>query len=193
MVPEHNGSSMALKSNGNTQTSNHQSASHLPSQAPPPPPNGGSLAWTQCAGIFCLWFAAWGLVNSFGRRYTAGLRWDAVLMIMAQASSKRTTKERSHTSHRRKSHGSVRFNCASSSPAPASSVRYSVSDTSALYSYLAPAWPPSGWWWRVSVLRTGSSYLLRAYVWAWVWLVFSSPALLCCLHTSAHDVLWQWE
>ena len=31
------------------------------------PPNGGRLAWTQCACTFCLWFAAWGLVNSFGK------------------------------------------------------------------------------------------------------------------------------
>lgn len=33
---------------------------------PPPPPNGGFVAWLQCANTFCLWFAAWGLVNSFG-------------------------------------------------------------------------------------------------------------------------------
>ena len=33
-----------------------------------PPPNGGRVAWTQCADTFCLWFAAWGLVNSFGTR-----------------------------------------------------------------------------------------------------------------------------
>ena len=32
----------------------------------PPPPNGGTVAWVQCGGTFCLWFAAWGLVNSFG-------------------------------------------------------------------------------------------------------------------------------
>lgn len=33
---------------------------------PPPPPNGGFNAWLQCANMFCLWFSAWGLVNSFG-------------------------------------------------------------------------------------------------------------------------------
>jgi hypothetical protein len=32
----------------------------------PEPPNGGIVAWTQCFGVFCLWFAVWGLVNSSG-------------------------------------------------------------------------------------------------------------------------------
>ncbi|KAK5119243.1 hypothetical protein LTR85_007857 [Meristemomyces frigidus] len=36
------------------------------SPSPSPPADGGLVAWTQCANTFCLWFAAWGLVNSFG-------------------------------------------------------------------------------------------------------------------------------
>lgn len=30
------------------------------------PPDGGFEAWKQCANVFLLWFASWGLVNSFG-------------------------------------------------------------------------------------------------------------------------------
>ncbi|TKA69549.1 hypothetical protein B0A55_06559 [Friedmanniomyces simplex] len=39
----------------------------LPSTQPSPQlPDGGFQAWLQCANMFCLWFTAWGLVNSFG-------------------------------------------------------------------------------------------------------------------------------
>ncbi|PWY85085.1 MFS general substrate transporter, partial [Aspergillus heteromorphus CBS 117.55] len=34
--------------------------------APPPPPNGGTLAWLQVAGAFFLFFNSWGVVNTFG-------------------------------------------------------------------------------------------------------------------------------
>jgi len=37
-----------------------------PETPPAPPPNGGTTAWVQCFDVFLLWFASWGLVNSFG-------------------------------------------------------------------------------------------------------------------------------
>ncbi|KAJ5433025.1 uncharacterized protein N7458_012181 [Penicillium daleae] len=33
---------------------------------PPPPPNGGLVAWLQVAGAFFLFFNCWGVVNTFG-------------------------------------------------------------------------------------------------------------------------------
>ncbi|KAJ5646157.1 hypothetical protein N7490_002529 [Penicillium lividum] len=33
---------------------------------PPPPPNGGPVAWLQVAGAFFLFFNSWGVVNTFG-------------------------------------------------------------------------------------------------------------------------------
>ena len=40
-----------------------------PMQTPPQPPaapDGGLIAWVQCAGSFALVFNSWGIVNSFG-------------------------------------------------------------------------------------------------------------------------------
>jgi len=39
----------------------------LPASSPPSASVTGALPWLQCANTFCLWFAAWGLVNSFGQ------------------------------------------------------------------------------------------------------------------------------
>ena len=33
----------------------------------PTPPDGDRKGWIQCAASFCLWFVAWGMVNSFGK------------------------------------------------------------------------------------------------------------------------------
>ena len=30
-------------------------------------PNGGLVAWLQCAGSFCLFLNCWGVVNAFGK------------------------------------------------------------------------------------------------------------------------------
>ena len=51
--------------------------------APPPPPDGGTLAWMQVAGSWCLWFAPWGLVNSFGGLLAHLQRWSASFESMS--------------------------------------------------------------------------------------------------------------
>ena len=35
-------------------------------RGPPPVPDGGFVAWLQCAAGFCIFFNTWGLLNSFG-------------------------------------------------------------------------------------------------------------------------------
>jgi len=40
--------------------------SRNPKTGPPPPPDGGFLAWLQVAAGFCIFFNTWGLLNSFG-------------------------------------------------------------------------------------------------------------------------------
>ena len=39
----------------------------LPSNPTSEIPNGGVLAWIQCAGSFFLFFNCWGVVNTFGK------------------------------------------------------------------------------------------------------------------------------
>jgi hypothetical protein len=44
--------------------------------APPPPelsppPDGGFVAWLQCAAGFCVFFNTWGLLTSFGMTWLA--------------------------------------------------------------------------------------------------------------------------
>jgi len=72
---------MSLKKT-NTPNSKDQHSQTKPTEAslnainsspPPPPPDGGFNAWLQCANMFCLWFSAWGLVNSFGARFSSRL------------------------------------------------------------------------------------------------------------------------
>jgi MFS family permease len=36
------------------------------SQAPSPPPNGGTQAWMQVVASFCIFFNTWGVLNTFG-------------------------------------------------------------------------------------------------------------------------------
>ncbi|KAK4955869.1 hypothetical protein LTR10_006808 [Elasticomyces elasticus] len=47
---------------------------------PSPPPNGGSQAWLQVLGSWCLFFNTWGLLNTFGvyqTYYESGARFTA--------------------------------------------------------------------------------------------------------------------
>ena len=39
----------------------------LPSNPTSEIPNGGVVAWVQCAGSFILFFNCWGVVNTFGK------------------------------------------------------------------------------------------------------------------------------
>lgn len=39
----------------------------LPSNPTSEIPNGGVVAWIQCAGSFFLFFNCWGVVNTFGK------------------------------------------------------------------------------------------------------------------------------
>ena len=43
----------------------------LPS-SPPSFPDGGFIAWLQCAGSFFMFFNCWGLVNTFGESCSTG-------------------------------------------------------------------------------------------------------------------------
>lgn len=45
----------------------------LPSNTTSDPPNGGVVAWIQCAGSFFLFFNCWGVVNTYGK-YIIGRR-----------------------------------------------------------------------------------------------------------------------
>ena len=45
----------------------------LPSNPTSEIPNGGVVAWVQCAGSFFLFFNCWGVVNTFGK-YIIGMR-----------------------------------------------------------------------------------------------------------------------
>ena len=45
----------------------------LPSNSTSEIPNGGVVAWIQCAGSFFLFFNCWGVVNTFGK-YAIGMR-----------------------------------------------------------------------------------------------------------------------
>lgn len=92
-----------------------------PTTGPPSAPNGGVVAWTQCANTFCLWFAAWGLVNSFGATSSAKLKSVYVQADpIMQESSKHTTR-RPLCANRPPavSHGSAPFSFAFLSSAPA--------------------------------------------------------------------------
>ena len=45
----------------------------LPSKTISEIPNGGVVAWVQCAGSFFLFFNCWGVVNTFGK-FTIAMR-----------------------------------------------------------------------------------------------------------------------
>ncbi|KAJ5287859.1 hypothetical protein N7478_003545 [Penicillium angulare] len=47
-------------------TSNTQEDVAPAVQGPPPPPNGGLIAWLQVLGGFMLFFNTWGILNAFG-------------------------------------------------------------------------------------------------------------------------------
>lgn len=40
-----------------------------PPRSSPPQMDSGFTAWIQCLSCSCLWFATWGIANSFGMSY----------------------------------------------------------------------------------------------------------------------------
>jgi hypothetical protein len=56
-------SEVPLVALGNTSTAGREK--NQP-QAVDPIPDGGLIAWLQCASSFCLFFNCWGIVNTFG-------------------------------------------------------------------------------------------------------------------------------